>query len=111
MKTPWTAGPWRIGLYGDVNGMQFDVIAKMPEEGAGEQTILTTINGRRPETEDKANATLAAAAPELYETLVWALAEIDKHERDYHHTTPDQNVAAAEALLQKANPERPTDGQ
>lgn len=109
MKTPWTAGPWKIGLYGDVNGMQFDVIAKMPEEGAGEQTILTTINGPRPETEDKANATLAAAAPKMYAALSALIAWEDDKPLSYCAWGELRN--AGRAALLEADPERPTDGQ
>jgi hypothetical protein len=106
MNTPkWTPGPWRTGDYGDQDALQFDIIAKLPEGGpvTGEQTILTTIHGPRSEDQDKANATLATAAPELYTALEAIL--------DCFYSDVDQSWLAvqARAALLKANPERKPD--
>jgi len=58
----YTTGPWHITK---------DTYTKVRDEDEGVIAIMSTIN-------DNANAKLISAAPELLETLTWALTQIHK---------------------------------
>lgn len=91
-KTAHTPGPWIIEA--DKHGIL--VLA----DGAG-LSISVTIPGRRPSDEDRANAALIAAAPDLLAALQELLAEVKKipamNGRDFNGLGIRVNNAIAKA--------------
>ena len=82
----YTTGPWHITK--DTTSGEFCTYTKVRDQHDGVIAIMSTINAN-------ANAKLISAAPELLETLTWALTQI------HEDLDPDdrKRLKAAEELV------------
>lgn len=92
-KFKGTPGKWFVDNDGDVSS-----------DERGE--IVAGVAGYEPSSEDRENAKLIAAAPELLEALQWAMARIGSYtqrtrsNQDYCDQVDKANAAIAKALGQ-----------
>jgi hypothetical protein len=111
-----TPGPWEAR--GRVNAPTADCLRGLPDDewgfviwmprppfvfGRVGAVVATAV---KPSVETEANAHLIAAAPELYEALLLARSEIEKHNWEYGHVTRTEQMAVIDAALAKARGEQ-----